>query len=42
MFLDEDEIGTGDVEVVVSPPWTFDIFGRGLMTDSCKEEYIAG
>jgi hypothetical protein len=42
VFLDEDEVGTGNVEMVVCSPKTFNLFGRGFVSDGCKKEHIAG
>lgn len=42
MLLDECEVGACNVEVVVCSPQAFDLFGRGMLSDSCKKEHIAG
>jgi hypothetical protein len=42
MLLDENEVVTGNVEVVVRSPQTFELFSRGFASDCCEKEYIAG
>lgn len=41
MLLDEEKVGTGNVEVVVCSPKTVDLFGGRIVRNSCEKEYIA-